>query len=236
MKAESVTTRAAGPARLLIVDDHEITRSGLCRMLAGEPDLAVIGEAGSGREAVELTRQLRPNLVLMDIRMPDLDGIAATRAIKQQCPRTSVIMVTIYENPDYLYQALKAGAAGYLLKDATKQQVVQAMRQVLQGESPLPPGLATQLLQRLLTEGSQRSQEQLVEPLTGREEEVLRLLAEGLTNPEIAYQLQLSLATVKVHVGHIIAKLGVSDRTQAVVRAIHLGLLSDVGNDAGTQR
>ena len=236
MKAEPVATRAAGPARLLIVDDHEITRSGLCRMLAGEPDLVVIGEAGSGREAVELTRQLRPNLVLMDIRMPDLDGIAATRAIKQQCPRTSVIMVTIYENPDYLYQALKAGAAGYLLKDATKQQVVQAMRQVLQGESPLPPGLATQLLQRLLTEGSQRSQEQLVEPLTGREEEVLRLLAEGLTNPEIAYQLQLSLATVKVHVGHIIAKLGVSDRTQAVVRAIHLGLLSDVGSDAGAPR
>src|SRR5919199_4833790 len=236
MKAEPVATRAAGPARLLIVDDHEITRSGLRRMLAGEPDLAVIGETGSGREAVELSCQLQPNLVLMDIRMPDLDGIAATRAIKQQCPQTSVIMVTIYENPDYLYQALKAGAAGYLLKDATKQQVVQAVRQVLQGESLLPPGLATQLLQRLLAERSQRSEEQWVEPLTGREEEVLRLLAEGLTNPEIAYQLQLSLATVKVHVGHIIAKLGVSDRTQAVVRAIHLGLLSDVGNDAGTQR
>jgi DNA-binding NarL/FixJ family response regulator len=195
-------------------------------MLAGEPDLTVVGEAGSGREAVALCRQLQPKLVLMDIRMPDLDGIAATRAIKQQCPQTSIIMVTIYENPDYLYQALKAGAAGYLLKDATKQQVVQAVRQVLQGESLLPPELATQLLQRLTSAGSQSAPEPLVEPLTGREEEVLRLLAEGLTNPEIAYQLGVSLATVKVHVGHIIAKLGVSDRTQAAVRAIHLGLLS----------
>jgi DNA-binding NarL/FixJ family response regulator len=236
MKAEPVATRAAGPAGLLIVDDHEITRSGLCRMLASEPDLAVIGEAGSGRESVELSCQLRPNLVLMDIRMPDVDGITVTRAIKQQCPQTSVIMVTIYENPDYLNQALKVGAAGYLLKDATKQQVVQAVRQVLQGESLLPPELATQLLQRLMIERSQRSQEQLVEPLTVREAEVLRLLAEGLTNPEIAYHLQLSLATVKVHVGHIIAKLGVSDRTQAAVRAIHLGLLPDVGNDAGALR
>ena len=226
MKAEPVSMRGAGPAELLIVDDHEITRSGLRRMLAGEPDLTVVGEAGSGREAVALCRQLQPKLVLMDIRMPDLDGIAATRAIKQQCPQTSVIMVTIYENPDYLYQALKAGAAGYLLKDATKQQVVQAVRQVLQGESLLPPELATQLLQRLTSEGSQLALELLVEPLTGREMEVLRLLAEGLTNPEIAYQLGVSLATVKVHVGHIIAKLGVSDRTQAAVRAIHLGLLS----------
>ena len=207
------------------MDDHEITRSGLRRMLAGEPDLKIIGEADSGREAIELCRQLQPNLVLMDIRMPDLDGIAATRAIKQQCPQTSVIMVTIYENPDYLYQALKAGAAGYLLKDATKQQVVQAVRQVLQGESLLPPELAIQLLQCLTAETVQRSPEPLVEPLTRREEEVLRLLAEGLTNPEIAYQLEVSLATVKVHVGHIIAKLGVSDRTQAAVRAIQLGLL-----------
>ncbi len=113
--------RSPRRASILIVDDHEIARSGFRRMLPGAKDLAVVGEAINGREAVALCCQLQPNLVLMDIRMPDLDGITTTRVIKQQCPQTSVIMVTIYENPDYLYQALKAGAAGYLLKDATKQ-------------------------------------------------------------------------------------------------------------------
>jgi DNA-binding NarL/FixJ family response regulator len=214
--------------QLPIVDDHELARAGLQRILAGEKDLEVVGEARNGQEAVGLCRYLQPNLVLMDVRMPELDGLAATRAIKQQDPHIAVIIITMYENPDYLYQALKAGAAGYLLKDASKREVIMAIRRVLQGEALLQRGLATQLLQRLATERSPRSEGELEESLTARGVEVLRLLAQGQTNPEIAYKLRISLATVKVHVGHIIAKLGASDRTQAALRAVELGLLAVV--------
>ena len=224
MVSEAVE-RPAGVARLLIADDHELARAGLRSMLAGETDLTVVGEASTGREAVERCRQLQPDLVLMDVRMPELDGIGATRAIKQQCPRTSVIMVTMYENPDYLYQALKAGAAGYVLKDATQQQVLTAVRQVLDGEVLLNPSLATQLLRRLALEVPQTAQP-AVETLTPREGEVLQLLAQGQTNREIARNLRVSVGTVKVHVERIIAKMGASDRTQAAVRAIELGLLN----------
>jgi DNA-binding NarL/FixJ family response regulator len=212
-------------ARLLIADDHELARAGLRSMLAGEAALEVVGEASTGREAVKLTRRLEPDLVLMDVRMPELDGLGATRAIKEACPGISVIIVTMYENPDYLYQALKAGAAGYVLKDATQQQVVTAVRQVLAGEVLLNPSLATQLLRRLAEELPRRA-EAAVEPLTPREGEVLQLLAQGQTNREIALNLRVSVGTVKVHVERIIAKLGASDRTQAAVRAIELGLLA----------
>jgi DNA-binding NarL/FixJ family response regulator len=224
---ETEAARRAGTAHLVIADDHELARAGLRSMIGGEPGLEIVGEATNGREALELCRRYAPDLALLDMRMPEMDGLAATRAIKQECPRTAVIIVTMHENPDYLFEALKAGAAGYLLKDASQREVVTAVRRVLRGESLLNQDLATQLLRRLAGEASGSAVLRPPERLTPREHEVLRLLAQGQTNREIAKSLVVSVGTVKVHVEHIIAKLGVSDRTQAAVRAVELGLLSN---------
>lgn len=226
MAGETSAPPLSRPARLVIVDDHDLARAGLRAMLAAERDLVVIGEAANGQEALALCRRVAPDLVLMDVRMPVLDGLAATDAIKREFPAISVIIVTIYENPDYLFQALKAGVAGYVLKDATQREVVGAVRRVLRGEFPLQQDIAVALLQRLARE-MPRSHEPLVEELTARERDVLRLVAQGQTNRAIAQALGLSLGTVKVHVERIIAKLGVSDRTQAAVRAVERGLLDE---------
>lgn len=215
------------PARIAIVDDHDLVRVGLRTMLIREPGLAVVGEARNGREAIDLCRRERPDLVLMDVRMPDMDGLEATSLIKQQCPETAVVMVTMHDSPDYLLEALKVGAAGYVLKGSSRSEVVAAVRQVLRGESPLGGKLVVELLRRLAAEGEGAGSVQAIsEPLTRRELEVLGLLAEGKTNREIAQSLVVSPSTAKNHVQHIIAKLGVSDRTQAAVRAIELGLIS----------
>ncbi len=226
------------PARVLIADDHELVRDGFRRMLGYEEDLEVVGEARDGREAVELCRRLDPDLVLMDVRMPKMDGLEATRAIKAQHPSVSVLVVTTYDNPDYLLEAIKAGAAGYVLKDAPNRQLTNAIRRALDGESPLNQELASQLIRRLAGEAPQPARDDapsaaegrgagaasLPNGLTLRELEVLGLVALGKTNQEIAEGLFISKATAKVHVRRVIAKLGVSDRTQAVVRALELGL------------
>src|SRR4051812_23373038 len=191
--------RAAASARLVIVDDHDLARAGLRSMLAGERGLEVIGEATNGREALALARRLQPNLMLMDVRMPEMDGLTATRAIKAECPGVSVIIVTMHENLDYLFEALKAGAAGYLLKDATQREVVGAVRQVLRGDSLLNGEMAARLLHRL-SDDLTRPDEMPTVPLTPREMDVLRLLSQGLTNREIAGQLFVSVGTVKAHV------------------------------------
>jgi DNA-binding NarL/FixJ family response regulator len=223
----------AGSARLVLADDHDLVREGIRAVLEGEPDLAVVGEASNGREAVEVCRKLRPDLVLMDVRMPEMDGLAATGAIKEELPETSVVMVTMHESPDYLLEAIKAGAAGYILKDAAGERLVEAVRRTLEGEVPLNEGLAMQLLKRLAGETEQSAElhpeakkggVQLPKGITPRETEVLKLLAQGRTNPQIAEDLAVSRGTVKIHVQNIIAKLGVSDRTQAAVRAIELGI------------
>jgi DNA-binding NarL/FixJ family response regulator len=220
-------------ARLILADDHHLLRKGFQGLLAGEPDLEVVGEASNGREAVELCHSLRPDLVLMDVRMPEMDGLEATREIKRQHPETGVLIVTMHENPDYLLEALDAGAAGYVLKDTPADRLLSAVRRTLSGESPLNQELAAQLLRRLAEEKKQapapeprKPRKPLREPLTPREEEVLRVLASGQTNQQIAQTLVISRGTVKVHVERIIRKLGVSDRTQAAVRAIELGLVS----------
>ena len=229
-------------ARVVIVDDHDLVRDGYQRMLAREEGLEVVGEAANGREAVERCRELRPDLVLMDVRMPKMDGLEATRRIKAEFPTTGVLVVTTYDNPDYLLEAIEAGAAGYVLKDAPRQQLVNAVRRTLNGESPLNQELAAQLISRFARGAHQQRGEPAPPPpdmprpperlprgssegLTPREIEILGLLAQGKSNPQIARELVISRATVKTHVEHIISKLGVSDRTQAAVRGIDLGLV-----------
>ena len=224
--------------RVLIADDHEVVRGGFKRLLGYEEGLEVVGEASNGREAVELCRRLEPDLVLMDVRMPEMDGLEATRTIKAQQPQVSVLVISTYENPDYLLEAIKAGAAGYILKDASNRQLRNAIWRALEGESTLNHELAARLIRRLSSEASQEASapsssaaesgaeatSPLLEDFTPREVEVLGLVLRGKTNQEIASSLSISRATAKVHVRHIIAKLGVSDRTQAVVRAMELGL------------
>jgi DNA-binding NarL/FixJ family response regulator len=222
------------PARLIIADDHALLRSGLRSMLYGEPDLEVVGEAADGAEALELCRRLEPDLVLMDVRMPKMDGLAATRAIKEEFPRTSVVMVTMQEDPDYLFEAVLAGAAGYVLKGVPPEQLTDAVRQVLDGEFLFNQRLTIDLLRSMAGREKPAAPSPGVvapggspsEPLTDRETEILRLLGQGQTNPQIARELVVSPGTVKNHVRDIIAKLGVSDRTQAAVRAMELGLLA----------
>jgi DNA-binding NarL/FixJ family response regulator len=225
--------RGAKPARLVLADDHDLVREGIRAVLEGEPDLLVVGEAENGRQALEVCLKERPDLVLMDVRMPEMDGLAATRAIKEELPETSVVMVTMHESPDYLLEAIKAGAAGYILKDAAGERLVEAVRRTLEGEAPLSEGLAMQLLVRMVNESEQsagllpeakKRKGPLPKGITPREAEVLRLLARGRTNPQIAQDLAVSRGTVKIHVQNIISKLGVSDRTQAAVRAIELGI------------
>jgi two-component system, NarL family, response regulator LiaR len=245
MEGETWPAGRAGSARLLLVDDHDLVREGIRAVLEGEPDLLVVGEAANGREAVELCKELRPDLVLMDVRMPEMDGLAATRAIKEELPQTSVVMVTMHESPDYLLEAIKAGAAGYILKDAAGERLVEAVRRTLEGDAPLNEGLAMQLLQRLSSKTEQNAQSlparkkpprPMREELTPREAEVLRLLAQGRTNPQIARIVLSSVSTVKIHVQNIISKLGVSDRTQAAVRAIELGLATSGIEEESLQR
>jgi DNA-binding NarL/FixJ family response regulator len=206
-------------------------------MLAREEGFEVVGEAEDGREAVEVCSRLQPDLVLMDVRMPKMDGLAATRMIKQGYPEASILMVTMQENPRYLLEAVKAGAAGYVLKGSPNSRIMGAIHRVIEGESPLNQELAMHVIHQLVSSIAQETNppqdpqphqhlDRLPHSLTKRELEVLRLLAQGQTNPEIAQSLVLSTLTVKTHVQRIISKLGVSDRTQAAVRAAELGLLN----------
>jgi DNA-binding NarL/FixJ family response regulator len=224
MSNELLLWRKANPARLVIADDHELARAGLRAMLTGQRGLEVVGEAANGHEALMLCRRLQPDLALIDVRMPVQDGLTTCRAIKQECPATSVILVTIHENPEYLMEALKAGAAGYVLKDISQRELIMAVQGVLCGESILNKELMIHLLRRMASE-TPSPEELPAGRLSPREREVLQLLTQGQTNREIAGNLTVSVSTVKIHVEHILAKLGVSDRTQAAVRAIELGLL-----------
>lgn len=213
-------------SKVLIVDDHPMVRDGMRGMLGNDHSFSVVGEAGTGAEALSAVDRLQPDLVLMDIRMPDMDGLQATHAIKKAHPEVAVVMVTMYEEPDYLVEAIAAGAAGYLLKDVSRFDLLQTLRTVVQGGTFLNPELMTKSLQKLATKAKPAPEgPSPFDALTGRERQVLKLLAQGMSNKEIAHKLIVSVATVKTHVEHIIQKLGVSDRTQAAVLAATHGLL-----------
>jgi RNA polymerase sigma factor (sigma-70 family) len=230
-------TRENPPAtRIVLADDEELIRFGLMGILSREGDMEVVGEASTGTEALRLCRELRPELVLMDVEMPEMDGLLATRRLKEELPTISVLVLTAYDNPDYLLEAVQAGAAGFLLKESALHQVAGAVRTLMNGEPLLDQELAVRLLRRLSphVEGAGGSEARvdeelrarMLEALTDRELEILDLLSAGMSNQQIAEQLYLSLSTVKTHVHRIISKLEVSDRTQAAVRAIRLGLVS----------
>ena len=217
-------------SRLVIADDHPLFRAAIRQMLGEWPGLVVVGEAGDGREAVKLSQRLRPDLVLMDLRMPKMDGFEATREIKRESPSTVVLVLTALGEPESLLEALKAGASGYVLKDTSPQRIVEAIRRVLDGESPLNQEVAMDLLRRMIEDRHQKEKSTpkpfIHVALSPREVEVLELLARGQSNQQIARELSISTSTVKNHVHHIIRKLGVSDRMQAAILAIDYNLVS----------
>lgn len=204
---------------VLIADDHGVVREGLRMFLGRDPELIVVGEASNGAEAIELARQLRPDVVLMDLLMPVMDGIAATAAIRTELPETEVIALTSVLESTAVVGAMKAGAIGYLLKDTQAPELRRAIKAAAAGQVQLSPQASAYLMRELRTP-------ETIEALTEREMEVLRLLVQGHSNKEIARALQIAEDTVKVHVKHILAKLGVQSRTQAVLYAIRLGLVS----------
>jgi DNA-binding NarL/FixJ family response regulator len=215
--------------RILIVDDQQLLRLGFRMIFEAEPDLEVAGEAGDGTEAIRLTGQTRPDVVLMDIRMPRATGIEATEHIVREFPDTRVLVLTTFDLDEYAFAALRAGASGFLLKNAEPAQLLSAIRTVASGDAVVAPSVTRRLLERFaahLPSGSEESApDQRLSLLTEREREVLTELARGLSNAEIADRLYLSEATVKTHVGRILPKLGLRDRVQAVVFAYETGLV-----------
>jgi len=204
---------------IMIADDHEMVRRGLRMTIAAEPDLVLLGEATTGREAVRLAAELRPALVLLDVQMPDMDGVTAAQAIRQAQPATAVVMLTSFAEDAQLYAALDAGVIGYLLKDISGDDLVEAMRGAVRGEPQLHPSIALRLMRRRSTTGDPFAD------LTERERDVLKTLARGFSNKEIAQALFLTETTVKGYVSTVLSKLGVSDRTQAALIAVRHGLV-----------
>ncbi len=211
--------------RVLVVDDQALVRAGFRMILEAEPDLTVVGEAADGLEAVAAVQLHRPDVVLMDVRMPNLDGIGATRRILEGGDTPRVLMLTTFDMDEYVYEALRAGASGFLLKDVQPERLVAGIRSVASGESLLAPSVTRRLIENFVGRQPARELPRTLEDLTGREREVLELMARGLSNSEIAEKFVVSETTVKTHVAHILDKLELRDRVQAVVFAYECGLV-----------
>lgn len=213
--------------RVLLVDDQPLFREGLRTLLSVQPELEVVGEAGNGEEAVHRVKALHPQVVLMDLRMPVLGGVEATRRVRAAAPDCRVIVLTTFDDEEEVFDALRAGAVGYLLKDAPSAQLAEAIRAAARGDSFLQPSIASKVLAEFkrLSPARPAAKARLVDPLSDRELEVLRHLAQGRSNKEIAAELALAEGTVKNHMTNILSKLAVQDRTQAALRARELGFL-----------
>ena len=224
------------PTRLVIADDQGMVRAGFRSLLASEPDLEVVGEAANGEEAVEVVRRLTPDVTLMDIRMPVLDGIAATRRLVDEGVPTKVLVLTTFDLDEYVFEALRAGASGFLLKDAPAEELAAAIRVVASGDSLLAPGVTRRVIDAFVRRppAPTRGPDGRLAALTPRELEVLGLLARGLSNQDIAGRLFVSEATTKTHVSNVLAKLGLRDRVQAVIFAYENGVVV-VGEQGSTE-
>ncbi len=212
-----------GKIRILIADDHAVVREGTRQILEREPDMEVVAEAGDGEEAVKLAGSCKPEVAIIDIAMPKVDGIEATKKIKTLYPNVAVLILTAYDDDQFIFGLLEAGAAGYLLKSVRSRELVDAVRAVYAGESVLDPSVARKVLNRFVPAGREVKKEQPSPILTEREIEVLNLATQGLSNGEIADKLFLSLRTIQAHLSHIFNKLQVGSRTEAVVRALKEG-------------
>jgi len=215
-----------GEIRVLIADDHAVVREGTRQILEQEPDLKVVAEAADGDEAVKLTGSSKPDVAIIDISMPRVDGIEATRQIKALYPQVAVLILTAYDDDQFVFSLIEAGAAGYLLKSVRGSELVDAVRAVYSGESVLHPSIARKVLNRFVPSLGKGQRQEPPETLSQREMEVLHLATQGLSNQDIADKLSLSLRTVQAHLGHIFNKLGVSSRTEAVVRALKEGWIT----------
>jgi len=224
------------PIRVILADDHPVVRHGLAAIVDVEDDIEVVGQAEDGREALILVHSLKPDVVLMDLQMPVMDGVEAIKHIRAKAPQVQVIILTTFADDDYIYEGIAAGARGYLLKDAPPDQLIEAIRAACRGESLLDPEVAARILDRfssLIGRDSPAQSAQTNAPpriqikLTPRELDVLRLMVQGDRNKEIAQTLVIAERTVKIHVGNILGKLNVTNRTEAVALAIQLGLLED---------
>lgn len=211
--------------RVLVVDDHTLVREGIRLLLESAPHIEVVGEAGDGLEAFEKVRQLKPDVVLMDVAMPRLGGVEATRRIKEEFPSVQVLALTIHDNEEYLFQMLQAGACGYVLKKARPEELIAALEAAERGEVYLSPGMAKSLVEDYLKRVEAGEEEDSYHRLTDREREILKLIAEGHTNPEIARMLHLSVKTVQAHRAHIMEKLNLHRPAELVKYAIRKGLI-----------
>jgi len=211
--------------RILLADDHAVVRQGTRELLEREEDLEVVAEAGDGEEAVQLASSQRPDVAIMDIAMPKLNGIEATRQIKANLPATAVLVLTAYDNDQYIFALLEAGAAGYLLKNVRAEELIEAVRAVHAGESVLHPAIARKVINRFAPTASKLAEESHQGSLTEREMEVLKLAAKGMTNQEIAQELSLSVRTVQTHLSNIFGKMQVGSRTEAVLQGLKQGWL-----------
>jgi DNA-binding NarL/FixJ family response regulator len=212
--------------RVVLADDQPLVRAGLRVLIADTPDLVVAGEAGTGAQAVQLVRDAQPDVVLMDIRMPGMDGIEATRMITADPVATRVIILTTFDDDDYVYAALRAGASGFLVKDMALEDILAAIRVVAAGDALLAPGVTRRLIEEFAARPEPAPRQRGIDGVTEREHEVLTLIGRGMSNGEIAAQLCISMATAKAHVAHLLTKLGARDRVQLVIAAYEAGLVS----------